>query len=67
MPSRAAIIEAVPRSKKPRRRRSGDTPDDPLDAYRRVRKPVPPPARIDEDRRRRLEEQEAERRIRELE
>jgi hypothetical protein len=30
--------------------------DDPLDAYRRVRKPVPPPARVIPDRRDKLAE-----------
>ncbi len=40
---------------------------DPLDAYRRIRKPVAPAERVDEDRRRKLEEREADRRIRERE
>ncbi|MEX0833325.1 MAG: hypothetical protein WD757_09160 [Actinomycetota bacterium] len=46
----------------PRKRRKKD---DRLEPYRQVRKPVPPPERVDEDRRRKLEEEEAEREIRE--
>jgi len=34
------------------RKRSKTERADPLDAYRRVRKPMPPPTRTDEDRRR---------------
>ncbi len=34
------------------RKRSKPERDDPLAAYRRVRKPMPPPTRTDEDRRR---------------
>jgi hypothetical protein len=34
------------------RKRSKGTREDPLAAYRRIRKPMPPPARTDEDRRR---------------
>jgi len=37
--------------------------DDPLDAYRRVRKPVPPPERVIPDRRKKLTDR-AERRER---
>ncbi|HEX2031961.1 MAG TPA: hypothetical protein VHL78_11260 [Actinomycetota bacterium] len=36
---------------------------DPLDPYRRIRKPVPPPPRREEDRRRKLHEREARREI----
>jgi hypothetical protein len=32
-----------------------------LDPYRRVRKPVPPPERVERDRRREIEEREARR------
>ena len=41
-----------------KRRRSG-----PLEAYRRLRKPMPPPERIERDRRRELEEERARREI----
>ncbi|HXJ65390.1 MAG TPA: hypothetical protein VNN79_16665 [Actinomycetota bacterium] len=34
------------------KKRSTAAPEDPLAAYRRVRKPMPPPTRTDEDRRR---------------
>ncbi len=34
---------------------------DPLDPYRRIRKPLPPPARKEEDRRRKVREREARR------
>jgi hypothetical protein len=33
----------------------------PLDPYRRVRKPVPPPSRVERDRRREIREREARR------
>jgi hypothetical protein len=33
----------------------------PLEPYRRVRKPVPPPQRVERDRRREIEEREARR------
>ena len=35
--------------------------DEPLDPYRRIRKPVPPPERVIPDRRRKLRDEEAER------
>ena len=35
--------------------------DDQLDAYRKLRKPVPPPGRVIPDRRRKIREEEAER------
>jgi hypothetical protein len=38
---------------------------DPLAAYRRIRKPMPPPERIVPDRRRELEDEEARREIEE--
>ena len=37
----------------------------PLDAYRRVRKPVPPPARVEPNRRRKRLDEQAEREARE--
>jgi hypothetical protein len=39
--------------------------DDPLDAYRRIRKPMPPPEQVIRDRRRELEEEEARREMEE--
>lgn len=62
-----AIIEGMPAGKKARKRRKRPAPGDPLEAYRRIRKPVPPPERVVEDRRRKLEEEEAERLIQERE
>ena len=38
---------------------------DPLAAYRRIRRPMPPPERVFEDKRRRLDEEEARRQIEE--
>ena len=38
---------------------------DPLAAYRRIRKPMPPPGRVVPDRRRELEDEEARREIEE--
>jgi hypothetical protein len=35
--------------------------EEPLDAYRRIRKPVPPPERVIPDRRRKIREEEDER------
>jgi len=49
----------VPR---PRKRRQ---PDDPLEAYRRIRKPMPPPERVQPDKRKKMDEREAEREARE--
>jgi hypothetical protein len=48
----------------PRKRRRQD-PDDPLEAYRRIRKPMPPPERVMPDKRRKVEEREAQREQRE--
>jgi hypothetical protein len=48
----------------PRKRRRKATAD-PLDAYRRIRKPMPPPERVIPDKRRKVEEREAERELRE--
>jgi hypothetical protein len=39
--------------------------DDPLEAYRRIRKPMPPPEQVIRDRRRELEAEEARREIEE--
>jgi hypothetical protein len=39
--------------------------EDPLAAYRRIRKPMPPPARIERDRRREVEEERARREMEE--
>ncbi len=38
---------------------------DPLAAYRRIRKPMPPPEKVVPDKRRKLEEEEAERELHE--
>jgi hypothetical protein len=40
---------------------------DPLAVYRRIRKPMPPPEKVFEDRRRRLDEEDARRQIEERE
>ena len=40
---------------------------DPLAVYRRIRKPMPPPERVVEDKRRKLEEEDARRQIEERE
>ena len=48
-------------SKRKRARREAD----PLAAYRRIRKPMPPPERIVPDKRRELEDEEARREIEE--
>lgn len=39
--------------------------DDPLESYRRIRKPMPPPEKVVPDKRRKLEEEEARRELRE--
>jgi hypothetical protein len=51
----------VASGKKKRTRRDAD----PLAAYRRIRKPMPPPERIVPDKRRELEDEEARREIEE--
>jgi hypothetical protein len=48
----------MPRAKKARRRA-----DDPLAAYRRIRKPMPPPQKVEKDRRDELERERARREI----
>jgi hypothetical protein len=47
------------------RERRGDGAGSLLDAYRRIRKPMPPPEHVHEDRRRRTLEDEARRQIEE--
>lgn len=44
-----------------RKRKRSKRTDDPLAAYRRIRKPMPPPEKVIPDRRRELEEEEANR------
>jgi hypothetical protein len=51
----------APSKKRKRARREAD----PLAAYRRIRKPMPPPEKVIADKRRKLEEEDAEREIRE--
>ena len=46
------------RAKKTKRRA-----DDPLEAYRRIRKPMPPPQKVEKDRRPELEDRQARRDI----
>jgi hypothetical protein len=49
-----------------KRKTKRQPPDgDALAAYRRIRKPMPPPGRVFEDRRRRAAERDAERQVRE--
>src|SRR5690348_7159837 len=47
------------------KRRGRRGPGDPLEAYRRIRKPMPPPERVLPDRRQETEEEDAEREIQE--
>jgi hypothetical protein len=49
VPNPREIIEGMPKKERP------------LDQYRRVRKPVPPPSRVERDRRREIREREARR------
>jgi hypothetical protein len=51
----------MPRKRKRNGKRTRSEVGDPLEAYRRVRKPIPPPGRVDRDRRRELQEQHARR------
>lgn len=46
-----------------RAKRAKRRTDDPLAAYRRIRKPMPPPERVERDRRRDLDEDAVEREI----
>jgi hypothetical protein len=46
------------------RRKKREATDDPLAPYRRVRKPVAPPARVERDRRRTIRDEAAEREAR---
>ena len=57
---RTAIIGGVASKRKRSKRET-----DPLAAYRRIRKPMPPPERIEPDKRRELEDEEARREIEE--
>jgi hypothetical protein len=54
----------VPPRKRARKKPSSE---DPLEAYRRVRKPMPPPARVVPDRRRKVQEEIRRREAREAE
>ena len=45
----------------PKKRTKPDT--DPLEAYRRIRRPMPPPQRVVPDKRRELEEEQARKHI----
>ena len=49
----------------PRKKRSRT--DDPLAAYRRIRKPMPPPEKAIEDKRRKLDDEQAQREMQERE
>jgi hypothetical protein len=49
----------------PARKRRGAS--DPLEAYKKIRKPMPPPERVEPDKRRKLAEQEAEREAKDAE
>jgi len=40
-------------------------PDDPLEAYRRIRKPMPPPERVIPDKRKKMTDKDAKREARE--
>jgi hypothetical protein len=44
-----------------RKRKRSKQHDDPLAAYRRIRKPMPPPEKVIPDRRRELDEEESRR------
>ena len=48
----------------PRKRKGRDSAD-PLAAYKRIRKPMPPPEQVIPDKRRKVQEREAEREERE--
>jgi hypothetical protein len=48
----------------PGKRKGRDSPD-PLAAYKRIRKPMPPPEQVLPDKRRKVQEREAEREERE--
>jgi hypothetical protein len=47
------------------RKKDRDRSEDPLAAYRRIRKPMPPPEKVIQDKRRKLDEDEARREIEE--
>jgi hypothetical protein len=46
-----------------RAKRTKRRADDPLEAYRRIRKPMPPPQKVEKDRRPELEHEQARREI----
>jgi len=48
-----------------KRRKRARKESDPLAAYRRIRKPMPPPEQVVADKRRKLDQEDAEREIRE--
>jgi hypothetical protein len=48
-----------------RKPKGSRTPADPLEAYKRIRKPMPPPERVLPDKRRKVQEREADRETRE--
>jgi hypothetical protein len=45
----------------PRKGKGGRRRADPLEAYKRIRKPMPPPERVIPDKRRKAQEREAQR------
>jgi hypothetical protein len=47
------------------RKRKGRDPADPLAAYKRIRKPMPPPEQVIPDKRRKVQDREAQREERE--
>ena len=49
----------------PRKKRTGS--DDPLAAYRRIRKPMPPPEKVIEDERRKIDREQARREMQDRE
>ncbi len=49
----------------PARKKRTKKDADPLAAYKRIRKPMPPPEKVIGDKRRKMDEEEAEREIRE--
>jgi hypothetical protein len=49
----------------PRKRKGGRGPADPLEAYKRIRKPMPPPEQVMPDKRRKVQEREMRREERE--
>jgi hypothetical protein len=62
-PEPGGMMERMARSRK--RKRAAERDRDPLAPYRRIRKAMPAPEQVVDDRRRRLEEEEARREIEE--